>query len=283
MKTIKSLPAADLKVVAMLYLFSDVDGVDAEYEVWDEEMRASAKFEKFAERCDCCGQKLKWACEVVHAPTKTGYFVGRSCALKIDALSMYKGGFDRASVAMLERVACKKREAAYRAAHPEANAALDWAASPQASRIAVDLLAKLRRWGPLSDAQLDLLLKLHQQNLDRRALAANSGAKCPVGRVELQGTIVSLKDSPVPARHGGEIHSWKMVVDLGNGVKVWGSLPEALHPSNYNPSGARLAAKGDRIKFVATVTPSQNDPLFGFFKMPKKAELLPLQLATSAT
>jgi len=57
-----------------------------------------------------------------------------------------------------------------------------------------------------------------------------------------------------------------MTVKDNNGFVVWGSIPSI---------DGRVAncAKGDTITFSATVTPSDKDPKFGFFKRPTKATL----------
>ena len=81
----------------------------------------------------------------------------------------------------------------------------------------------------------------------------------PVGRVVIEGVILSTK--PQESAYGT---TWKMLVE-GDGWKVWGSIPSEI----FQP-----AEKGVRVRFTATVEPSQDDPSFGFYKRPTKAEIV---------
>ncbi len=272
----KSLPLSELEVVAMIYAADrdDEGRTIFEMEFLNEELRTASAFEDFSERCDCCGQRLKYACEVVHVSTKVGYYVGRSCASKIESLRYSMNGIEGISLALAERAACSKREKAFRLLRPDACMALDWAATDMATHIASDMLGKLRRWGSLSDAQVSFLCKMHTEHLNKLAIAA-TGVKCPTGRVTLRGKIVSLKDRPEPARYGGTIHHWKMVLDLGNGVRVWGTCPEVLTPTSF--ASTQCATVGDTVEITATVKPSDKDPLFGYFSRPTKSALVSKQ------
>jgi len=263
----KSLPVDELEVVGMIYVAHQGGEVVDDYEYYNKTLADTSAFGPFEHRCECCGQRLKWACEVVHRPTHTGFHVGRACASKIESLNRYSGLISTMSVALAERAACAKREADFRAARPETNVALDWA-KVGPNKIAADMLAKLRRWGSLSDNQVSFLLNLHAEDTARRAAATGI---CPTGRVELVGKIVSIKDRPEEDRYG-TVHHWKMVLDLGNGVRVWGTCPEAIAPAPYGSTDGR-AKVGDTISLTATVEPKDGDPLFGFFARPAKATL----------
>jgi hypothetical protein len=95
-----------------------------------------------------------------------------------------------------------------------------------------------------------------------------------------------------------------MLVKDDRGFKVWGSIPsclqlfdievseeiEADHVERIRNNGhdvkhvdgkwilttqqQRSLDKGDRVRFTATVTPSNDDAKFGFYKRPTKAELV---------
>jgi len=56
---------------------------------------------------------------------------------------------------------------------------------------------------------------------------------------------------------------YKMLVQDDRGFKLWGSVPKNIDPG-----------RGERVAFMATVTPSNDDPKFGFFKRPTKAIML---------
>lgn len=290
-KNFKTLPVADLEVVSVIFVYRTQDATgqtaggsdytEAEMDEINPTLRAAAKFsDDPVLRCDCCGQRLKYACEVVHKPTLTGYFVGRSCASKLDVLRRFGGQIERSSVAVAERAACNEREKAFRAkyaADADVLAALDWAKGDKVPAIAADLVAKLRRFGDPSPAQVNLLKNLLAQSNQKTAQAA-SNAKAGIGfsdaRARLEGKVVSLKRHDEPARYGGTITTYKVLLDLGNGMKVFGTLPEALHPAAGPWMGeaavAAGVAVGDRITIVAAVKPSERDPLFGFFSRPTK-------------
>ena len=78
----------------------------------------------------------------------------------------------------------------------------------------------------------------------------------PTGRVAITGTVLGTK---VTATRFGPVA--KMLVQDEQGFKVWGSIPTSL------PS-----PKGRTVTFMAAVEPSDDDPKFGFFKRPTKAE-----------
>jgi hypothetical protein len=55
-----------------------------------------------------------------------------------------------------------------------------------------------------------------------------------------------------------------MTVKDDRGFLVWGSTPHAIDS----------VQKGDRVRFVANVERSDRDETFGFFKRPRKAEVV---------
>jgi hypothetical protein len=138
-----------------------------------------------------------------------------------------------------------------------------------------DLNRSLIKYGELSERQIATAERVIIENttrdderaeLDRAAAEAleemlRNHVKCPEGRVVIEGEIVSVKeyDGYMPGTS-----SWKMLVVTSEGWKVWGTRPDAIWQ----------AEKGDRVRFTATVTPSEDDQLFGKFKRPTKAEVL---------
>ena len=265
---VKSLPLSELVVVGVICCVgnSPGDGMEFELEVLRSDVREGAQFHGDQDRCACCGQRLKYACEVVHKPTATGYYVGRSCASKIDALRPYIGAIETSSVALAERAACNSREQKFRSTHAADCPALDWAASPTAPAIAKDIIAKLRRFGSLSVKQTSLLERLRASDVARRSSATGSAAAFGEGRTNIGGVVVSMKQETEDGSFGTELNRWTMVVDCGNGVRLRGTCPQAL-------LDAKVAIT-DRIQFCAVVRPSSHDPLFGFFSRPTKAAII---------
>ena len=128
----------------------------------------------------------------------------------------------------------------------------------------LDILGNLRRWGKLSEKQIAFVERLHTEALAKVKDKAkeikkaqkliDSGVKLTEGRQEIEGTIQSVK--LVENDFGS---AYKAVIVLDSGLKVYGTVP-----------GNALGDAGDKVKFVGTVTPSDRDPLFGFYKRPSK-------------
>ena len=140
-----------------------------------------------------------------------------------------------------------------------------------------DLLRKCVQYGSLSEKQLAAARKAMDRTMLFRAerlAEAATAADVPTGRIEVTGEIMSIKDK-----------GWgpKMIVKHADGWKVWGSVPSSLTEAvayrsqwvGEMPSIAHEAtvAVGDTVKFTATITASDDDPKFGFFKRPTAAEV----------
>lgn len=124
-------------------------------------------------------------------------------------------------------------------------------------QIIIDLVGKLVTYGEVSEKQTTFLRSLLERIGTRpereaaEAAAKEAAAPCPTGRVEIDGTVLALKEQD---SHWGPVT--KMLVQAATGFKVWGTR-------------VGNAEKGQRITFRATVKPSQDDAKFGFFSRPK--------------
>ena len=115
------------------------------------------------------------------------------------------------------------------------------------------------------DAQVYAQRRAEIEQREKAEREAYENAKpCPEGRVEITGTLLGVKS--VPNAWGGAL---RCLVRDDRGFKVWGSLPYALNSAEI----------GDRLTFTAAVTPADDDPKFGFFKRPTKAQLLTTEAA----
>jgi hypothetical protein len=268
--TVKGLPLGELKVVALACCIGEyTDNEGIEHAEWDMEVLPGcaelwAKFPdppRRAIRCSCCGHALKHACALTHLETGNGYWIGRECAHKITSLQRYLGLLQQKSVAQAERLACDQRERDYLAAHPQAQGVI---ARAKASKIklVLDMLANLRRYGELSDKQLEVMARIMEEDARRRASATGTA---PRGRQTVVGTVLSTKEVLNQFKHysSDPDTTTKMTVDLGNGVHVHGTRP-----------GKTALNRGDEIRFSATFEPSQNDPLFGYFSRPSHLAVL---------
>lgn len=170
-----------------------------------------------------------------------------------------------------------------------------------------DIVARLVRWGGLSEAAERYLrncveyVDRYEEILAERAAEKARAADCPEGRVKVVGTV--LKKEWRENAYGGSL---KMTVKSDEGFVVWGGAPSAIQLVNdqervdltygdvcyfedhgridevhADRNGAFLChdiqrglERGDRVEFMAAVTPSDRDPKFGFFKRPTKARLI---------
>ena len=127
----------------------------------------------------------------------------------------------------------------------------------------IDIVGGLVKCGSISDAATKYLGVLLQQIENRpeieakRAAEQAAAANCPAGRIEVQGRIASVK---VQDSDFGSVT--KILVIHETSYKVWGTRPQA--PAEMD----RCFEVGDIIKFKATVTVSDKDPKFGYYKRP---------------
>ena len=103
---------------------------------------------------------------------------------------------------------------------------------------------------------------------------ASLAGPVPEGRVPLEGKVVSVKE-----REGHWGTEWKVVLQLPDGNRVWGTLPQSIIDEAIERAGGSLdrwtdAVRGEQLKLTATVTRSDNDEHFGFYKRPAKAQLV---------
>lgn len=172
---------------------------------------------------------------------------------------------ERKNAAFEERAANARTE--FDAAYPGVGAKL----ADATHTILVDLREKLDKWGSLSAAQVGLIEKLTAEaNAPKTSLEG--------GRREVTGTIVSCKYRD--SAYGG---AWKIVLDLGDGTRIWGSLPgnvETLLTDHYYDTykgtetiDFSALTKGATLTLTATITVSDDDVSFGFYKRPSKATL----------
>jgi hypothetical protein len=79
------------------------------------------------------------------------------------------------------------------------------------------------------------------------------------GADDIRATLAAIAEHEAAKR---AVPTGRIVIE-GEGWKVWGTEPRALY-----------AEKGDRVRLTATVEASADDPAFGFYSRPTKAEKL---------
>jgi len=146
-----------------------------------------------------------------------------------------------------------------------------------ASRVFDDKHGKPMRYVTVSQCPHDICEAIHeklagdlirlqkyqqkQRDAERaeRDAAHEAGENAPEGRVVITGAVLAFK---VQESMYGDV--LKMLVQDDRGFRVWGSVPSSLDD----------AERESRITFTATVTPSDKDAKFAFFKRPAKAAVI---------
>jgi len=206
-----------------------------------------------------------------HRPSNTYVRMGQDCAEKVDAQ------YPRDMFVSFKRTAEEERRA--RAGKAKARRFLEdrslaaaWAVweasgpSPSDDHFTVkDVVSKLVRYGSISEKQVGFLRFLLRKIADRpqvearRAAEREAAAPVPVtdARVLVEGEVVSVK--VVDGNYGRQT---KILVKADAGWKVYGTCPSVLLG----------VERGERVRFTAAVTPSRDDPKFGFFSRPVAGE-----------
>jgi len=123
-----------------------------------------------------------------------------------------------------------------------------------------DIFLKLAHYGKLSDKQLNALQRVVQDEE-----AKSRGKPVPEGRTTVKATLKSRKSYYTD--YGVQTKAL-FVTDAG--YKIWGNLASAF----VDARDFTAIHDGDRFQFRAQLTPSDDDPYFGFFKRPTKVEFL---------
>ena len=130
------------------------------------------------------------------------------------------------------------------------------------NHFASDIAHKFLIYGSLSEKQVAAFISSIARDLKfaaDKAAEAEHAVDLPLlveGKVSMTGEILSIKE-----QYTDFGSCWKMLVKLEDGNKVWGTVPSSISD----------AERGDTITFSATVTKSDKDDHFGFFKRPTKA------------
>lgn len=166
----------------------------------------------------------------------------------------------------------EKNQAAFKAEHPGTIEALSGLGS-----FGADLMETFNASGALTTGQVEAVARIVAER-------ASDPAPAPVeaGRGNLTGRIITAKN--VESDFGT---TPKMLLLDDRGFKAWGTIPSTLsgdfyqawlaevdQPKDHGPETWLAFAKGQRVSLTATVTASEDDEAFGFFKRPAKAEVI---------
>lgn len=137
-----------------------------------------------------------------------------------------------------------------------------------------DMLRHVERLDVLTDRQSAGVRKFIENQRrraaeeERRKAEAENAGPVPEGRLTLTGEVVSAK-----IQDNEFSSSYRMLVRLDNGAKVFGTIPRALQ-TRRTEEGNLFALRGVRVQFDATVTAKNGEPTFGYFKRPTKAKFI---------
>lgn len=203
-----------------------------------------------------------------HAKTNSYVRMGQDCAQKCEmgnerAFKAFKAGIDDARDLKAGKTKAKAilSELGLDAAWPVYEASV---AGWEENTIR-DIVGKLVRYGSASEKQFDFVRTLlgkiaARPDIEAKRAAERAVAKpCPSGRLDIEGEIIGLR---VVESDFGDVE--KMTVKTVDGYLVYGTRPASLF-------GAK---RGDRIRFSATLTPSDRDEKFGFFGRPTNGEMI---------
>lgn len=239
--------------------------------------------------CHVCGNANAMSVARFYHPKSNTYIeVGSTCMDKMDGDPVAFRAFKERIAAGLGTKAGKARAQAFLDANGLSDAWLIFVADAESlphrkygadengdgytvelkfeERTIRDIVRKLVQYGSISAKQTEFVRKLLSQIPERaereakRAAEAEDAKPIPPEhdgtRVEIVGTILGFK-SP-------EFGPTRMLVASDDGWKVFGTAPAAITVPDD---------RGARIRFAAKIKISDNDPKFGFFSRPTKAEI----------
>lgn len=180
--------------------------------------------------------------------------------------------------------------------------------------ILADMRGRLLQYGPpLSEKQVAFAMKLAEQlrsgdtwekQRERRDAEREERLKgvegWTEGRQRIEGVVLSVREPDEFAAYP----SWKWLVEVEDGRRVWGSVPTAIYEAitsetfemPHSESALQLAEdagidpetvekpyrhgdpkdlRGRKVAFTAAVQPKDDDRHFAFYKRPTKPELAP--------
>lgn len=215
--------------------------------------------------CQVCGRGYRFGALLRHTPTGKFITMGHECARKYEILADF-AAFDAKFAAHLRanaRIIQAAKNKAEIEKFLEKNEGLREALAC-GHRITNDLAEKLQQYRSLSPAQMNLAFKLHSETYcPARPTEANVPA--PVGRVDIRGTIVSVKE------HASDFGtSWKMTVKVATDAGVWlcwSTVPAMLLDQNRAAGRDAYGLKGREVTFTATLQPGR-EKHFAFAKRP---------------
>lgn len=240
-------------------------------------------------QCAHCGTAIRYHC--VYNDTLTGAIIaiGETCAHERFGRSKSEWAAKKAKLdASREKALAGEKFIAIRETYPVAGQLM---ADCLADRerlgygdefadlypdFVLDISQRALRYGSVSDKQAAAVEKwvpLHREKVATRAAdkvveEANARPVVEGKGIAVEGEILVIKYQDGYAYGALDC---KMLVRL-DGYKLWGTCPRNIEEAVLDVDDSTLIGK--TVRFVANVEVSRDDASFGFFKRPRKAELV---------
>lgn len=238
--------------------------------------------------CHHCGKAIVWEVVWKHLPSDNLVTFGETCT---EILGMSNDRIQHEMVLLKRQVENERQQEKneqykqekkekFAAEHPDIVKFLDSIDEDEEQfYFIVDMKRSLDNWGSLTDNQAAAVQrtmearKAYMQRKYEEALnEVEPEDEVEPGRYVIEGTVISHKWQD-NSYTGGRDH--KMLVKMDDGNKVWGSVPRSVSDYCYhNDENENRDLKGLRVRFTATVSPSDRDSHFGFYKRPSSAEVI---------
>ena len=233
-----------------------------------------------AHHCHVCGSvNLIYSIVYFHAKSNVYIRVGADCAYKLGLGGTAQINAFKKAVREYAEVYAGKQKAQRILAEKGLSALWDIAMATDRKGFAYeentisDIVGKLVRYGSVSDRAVSfaesLLGKIGKRAeiAAQRAAEQEAAAPCPAGRVTVTGMVLSTK-----VQEGDWGSVFKMLVRDDSGFKVWCTVP-----------GGENLDRGNRVTFTVTVSPSNDDPKFGFGSRPCKLTVINVEAAQAVS
>lgn len=217
-------------------------------------------------KCSICGARFIYGSVWRHEPSGEHIHLGHDCADKYEMVrdredwSAVLESLKQRRAAYIESMRRDQRLETFCARNPGFEAILEIE-----HPILTDLRSNVRKYGELSEKQISLAIKLASEAYCPERPAERHVA-APEGKVRVRGILVSkkLQEGPYGSTFKGTI---KVATPEGSWL-AWGTLPDCLLCGNTEEERINV---GDEIELTATLTRSDRDQHFAFYKRPTKA------------
>lgn len=211
-------------------------------------------------KCGVCGARFRHGDLFKHEPTGDLVHMGHECAEKYEMVADRDDwtaqieALKKGRAARLESLRRQERYDYFCSFHDGLATILE-----EPHPIIIDMKERLRRWGNLSEKQVEFAFKIARQLREPKWQEKHVAA--PEGRIAFSGVIVSKKT--IEGAYGEAVKITIKVRSPEGSWLVWTTMPASL-------SGVQV---GDEVELTATLTKGK-DEHFAFGKRPAKARVI---------